>query len=77
MFNPEKILGELLMGGSRRRSGLGTLISSGAALGLAGVAMDEFAVQIEKCDHRCGTHTVFLERKILLLDTLAVEIGNL
>jgi len=28
------------MGGSRRRSGLGSLISSGAALGLAGVAME-------------------------------------
>ncbi|MBW2604742.1 MAG: tellurite resistance TerB family protein [Deltaproteobacteria bacterium] len=40
MFNPEKLLGGLLMGGSRRRSGLGGLISSGAALGLAGVAME-------------------------------------
>jgi uncharacterized membrane protein YebE (DUF533 family) len=40
MFNPEKLLGGLLMGDSRRRSGLGSLISSGAALGLAGVAME-------------------------------------
>jgi len=40
MFNPEKLLGGLLMGGSRRRSGLGSLISSGAALGLAGIAME-------------------------------------
>jgi len=40
MFNPEKLLGGLLMGGSRRRSGLGSLLSSGAALGLAGVAME-------------------------------------
>jgi Protein of unknown function (DUF533) len=40
MFNPEKLLGGLLMGGSRRRGGLGGLISSGAALGLAGVAME-------------------------------------
>ena len=40
MFNPEKLLGGLLMGGSRRRSGLGGLISSGAALGFAGVAME-------------------------------------
>ena len=40
MFNPEKLLGGLLMGGSRRRSGLGGLISSGATLGLAGVAME-------------------------------------
>ena len=40
MFNPEKLLGGLLMGGSRRRSGLGSLISSGAVLGLAGVAME-------------------------------------
>ena len=48
MFNPEKILGELLMGGSRRRSGLGTLISSGAALGLAGVAMEAVEHFMEK-----------------------------
>jgi len=40
MFNPEKLLGGLLMGGSRRRSGLGSLLSSGSALGLAGVAME-------------------------------------
>jgi len=40
MFNPEKLLGGLLMGGSRRRSGLGSLLSSGTALGLAGVAME-------------------------------------
>ena len=40
MFNPEKLLGGLLMGGSRGRRGLGSLISSGAALGLAGVAME-------------------------------------
>lgn len=40
MFNPEKLLGGLLMGGSRRRSGLGSLVSGGAALGLAGIAME-------------------------------------
>jgi uncharacterized membrane protein YebE (DUF533 family) len=40
MFNPEKLLGGLLMGGSRRRGGLGSLLSGGAALGLAGVAME-------------------------------------
>ena len=40
MFNPEKLLGGLLMGGSRRRSGLGSLVSSGAALGFAGMAME-------------------------------------
>jgi uncharacterized membrane protein YebE (DUF533 family) len=40
MFNPEKLLGGLLMGGSRRRSGLGSLVSGGVALGLAGVAME-------------------------------------
>jgi uncharacterized membrane protein YebE (DUF533 family) len=40
MFNPEKLLGGLLMGGSRRRGGLGGLISSSAALGLAGVAIE-------------------------------------
>lgn len=40
MFNPKKLLGGLLMGSSRRRIGLGNLISSGAALGLAGVALE-------------------------------------
>jgi uncharacterized membrane protein YebE (DUF533 family) len=40
MFNPEKLLGGLLMGGSRRRGGLGSLVSGGAALGLAGIAME-------------------------------------
>lgn len=40
MFNPEKLLGGLLMGGSRRRGGLGSLVSGGAALGFAGVAME-------------------------------------
>lgn len=48
MFNPVKILGGLLMGGSRRRSGLRTLISSGAALGLAGVAMEAVEHFMEK-----------------------------
>lgn len=48
MFNPEKLLGGLLMGGSRRRSGLGSLISSGAALGLAGVAMEAVEHFMEK-----------------------------
>lgn len=48
MFNPEKLLGGLLMGGSRRRSGLETLISSGAALGLAGVAMEAVEHFMEK-----------------------------
>ena len=48
MFNPEKLLGGLLMGGSRRRSGLGSLISSGAALGLAGVAMGAVEHFMEK-----------------------------
>ena len=48
MFNPEKLLGGLLMGGTRRRSGLGNLISSGAALGLAGVAMEAVEHFMEK-----------------------------
>ena len=48
MFNPEKLLGGLLMGGFRRRSGLETLISSGAALGLAGVAMEAVEHFMEK-----------------------------
>jgi uncharacterized membrane protein YebE (DUF533 family) len=48
MFNPEKLLGGLLMGGSRRRSGLGSLLSSGAALGLAGVAMEAVEHFMEK-----------------------------
>lgn len=40
MFNPEKMLGSLLMGGLRRKRGLGGPLSGGAALGLAGVAME-------------------------------------
>ncbi|MEJ2643115.1 MAG: DUF533 domain-containing protein [Desulfosarcinaceae bacterium] len=40
MFNPEKMLGSLLMGGMRRQRGLGGLLSGGAALGLVGVAME-------------------------------------
>ena len=40
MFNPEKMLGSLLMGGVRRKRGLGGLLSGGAALGLVGVAME-------------------------------------
>lgn len=40
MFNPEKMLGNLLMGGMRRKHGLGGLLSGGAALGLVGVAME-------------------------------------
>jgi uncharacterized membrane protein YebE (DUF533 family) len=48
MFNPEKLLGGLLMGGSRRRSGLGSLLSSGAALGLAGVAMEAVEHYMDK-----------------------------
>lgn len=40
MFNPEKMLGNLLLGGVRRKRGLGGLLSGGAALGLVGVAME-------------------------------------
>lgn len=40
MFNPEKMLGSLLTGGVSRKRGLGGLLSGGAALGLAGVAME-------------------------------------
>jgi hypothetical protein len=40
MFNPEKILGSMLRSGMRRKSGLGGLVSGGAALGLVGVAME-------------------------------------
>jgi uncharacterized membrane protein YebE (DUF533 family) len=41
MFNPEKLLGGLLQSGMRRkRGGLGSLVSSGAALGLVGVAWE-------------------------------------
>lgn len=48
MFNPEKLLGGLLMGESRGRSGLGSLVSSGAALGIAGVAMEAFEHFMDK-----------------------------
>jgi len=40
MFNPEKMLGSLLMGGMQRKRGLGGLLSGGVALGLVGVAME-------------------------------------
>jgi uncharacterized membrane protein YebE (DUF533 family) len=42
MLNPEKLLGGLLGSGigGRRRRGLGSLLSGGAALGLVGVAME-------------------------------------
>ncbi|WP_372682982.1 tellurite resistance TerB family protein [Desulfosarcina sp.] len=41
MFNPEKLLGGLLRSSTRgRRRGLGGLVSSGAALGVLGVAME-------------------------------------
>lgn len=41
MFNPEKLLGGLLRSTTRgRRGGLGSLVSSGAALGALGVAME-------------------------------------
>jgi uncharacterized membrane protein YebE (DUF533 family) len=48
MFNPEKLLGGLLMGGSRRRGGIASLVSSGAALGLVGVAMEAVEHFMEK-----------------------------
>lgn len=41
MFNPEKLLGGLIRSSTRgRRGGLGGLVSSGAALGALGVAME-------------------------------------
>jgi hypothetical protein len=40
MFNPERLLGGLIRSGMRRNSGMGSLLSSGAALGLVGVAME-------------------------------------
>jgi uncharacterized membrane protein YebE (DUF533 family) len=40
MFNPEKLLGGLIRSGMGRGRGMGALISGGAALGLAGVAME-------------------------------------
>ncbi len=40
MLNPEKLLGGLIRGGMRRRGGMGSLLTGGAALGLVGVAME-------------------------------------
>lgn len=40
MFNPERLLGGLIRSGMRRNSGMGSLLSGGAALGLVGVAME-------------------------------------
>jgi uncharacterized membrane protein YebE (DUF533 family) len=42
MFNAEKLLGGLLLGGARRRTGLKSLIPSGSGMVLLGVAMEAF-----------------------------------
>ena len=40
MFNAEKLLGGLLLGGARRKRGLNTLIPGGAGMALLGVAIE-------------------------------------
>ena len=40
MINPEKLLSGLILGGARRRRGLGSLVTSGVGLGLVGIAME-------------------------------------
>ena len=48
MFNPEKLLGGLLRSGTRRKRGLGSLMSGGAALGLVGVAWEAVEHFVDK-----------------------------
>jgi uncharacterized membrane protein YebE (DUF533 family) len=42
MFDAEKLLGGLLLGGARRKSGLNALVPGGAGMALLGVAIEAF-----------------------------------
>lgn len=50
MINPERLLSGLVRSGMRRRRGLGKLITSGAGLGLAGVAMEAIEHFVNQTD---------------------------
>ena len=50
MFDAEKLLGGLLLGGARRKSGLNALIPGGAGMALLGVAWEAFEHFTKKPD---------------------------
>jgi uncharacterized membrane protein YebE (DUF533 family) len=50
MFNAEKLLGGLLLGGTRRRGGLESLVTGGAGMVILGVAMEAIEHLMKKSD---------------------------
>jgi uncharacterized membrane protein YebE (DUF533 family) len=50
MFNAEKLLGGLLLGGTRRKSGLESLVTGGAGMVILGVAMEAIEHLMEKSE---------------------------
>ena len=50
MFNAEKLLGGLLLGGTRRRRGLESLVTGGAGMVILGVAMEAIEHLMKKSD---------------------------
>jgi uncharacterized membrane protein YebE (DUF533 family) len=50
MFDAEKLLGGLLLGGTRRKSGLNALVPGGAGMALLGVALEAFEHFTKKPD---------------------------
>ena len=50
MFDAEKLLGGLLLGGARRKSGLNALVPGGAGMALLGVAIEAFEHFTKKPD---------------------------
>ena len=50
MFNAEKLLGGLLLGGTRRRGGLESLVIGGAGMVILGVAMEAIEHLMKKSD---------------------------
>lgn len=50
MFNAEKLLGGLLLGGTRRKSGLGSLVTGGAGMVILGVAMEAIEHLMKKSE---------------------------
>jgi uncharacterized membrane protein YebE (DUF533 family) len=50
MFNAEKLLGGLLLGGTRRRGGLESLVTGGAGMVILGVAMEAIEHLMKKSE---------------------------
>jgi len=50
MFNAEKLLGGLLLGGTRRRGGLESLVTGGAGMVILGVAMEAIEHLMKRSD---------------------------